>query len=233
MEPADVTREHLDAETDRVVATAAAFRNDAILAPSLCEGWSRGHVLSHLARNADALSRVCEAVLHGTDATMYDSDEARDADIAAGARRCAADLAEDVRTSAERLAPLLARIGHERAGMTFARTAGASPVPVERLPYMRLRELVFHHVDLDAGYGFGHLSPELARLFLTETVARLRSDPAAPALTVRTDEGETHTIGDGTASVTGSRAGVLLWLTRSRGGGVRCDGPLPDLPSAG
>ena len=52
-----------------------------MLAPSLCAGWSRGHVLSHLARNAEALERVCAAATSGTGQTMYESDEVRDAEF--------------------------------------------------------------------------------------------------------------------------------------------------------
>ena len=80
----DVTAEHIAAETERVVATAASLRNDAVLAPSLCAGWSRGHVLSHVARNADALARVCAVALTGEPGTMYASQQARDDEIEAG-----------------------------------------------------------------------------------------------------------------------------------------------------
>ncbi|NUQ32477.1 MAG: maleylpyruvate isomerase family mycothiol-dependent enzyme, partial [Dermatophilaceae bacterium] len=102
MKHAEVTADLVAAETERVVATAASFRNDAVLAPSLCEGWSRGHVLAHLARNADALARVCDVALTGAPGTMYDTPESRDADIAAGARRSADEHATDIRDSAAR-----------------------------------------------------------------------------------------------------------------------------------
>lgn len=226
----DITAAHLAAETERVVATAGSFRNDAVLAPSLCPGWSRGHVLSHLARNAEALGRVCAAVLSGSGQTMYDSDEARDAEIESGARRHAADLAEDVRVTAEALAPQLARIGPEHAGRTAERTPGGRRVPVELVPFMRLRELVFHHVDLDAGFTFGQVDPDLAALFLDRTVDTLRRTPDAPGLELRTDEGDVHLIGGGATSVTGTRAGMLLWLTREQPDEVHCETTLPTLP---
>lgn len=233
MDASDVTLAHLEAETDRVVATAVSFRNDAVLAPSLCDGWSRGHVLSHLARNAEALQRVCAAALSGSGDTMYDSNETRDAEILEGARRSARDLAEDVRDTAARLAPAIARMGPEHAGLTVERTPGGGLVPVGLVPYLRLRELVLHHVDLDAGFGFGHLSPEIATLLLAETVARLRDSADVPGLQLGTHEGDTYVVGDGAASVSGSRAGMLLWLTRGIGRDVESDGPLPTLPSGG
>ena len=47
---------------------------------------------------------------------------------------------------------------------------------------MRLRELVFHHVDLLAGFGFADVDPEVQRLLLREEVRRLRAvrPPARP-----------------------------------------------------
>ena len=50
---------NLPTETERLVATAERLGDAEVRAPSLCPGWTRGHVLTHLARNAEALVRVC------------------------------------------------------------------------------------------------------------------------------------------------------------------------------
>jgi maleylpyruvate isomerase len=42
-------------ETGLLIRTAAGLDDGTVRAPSLCEGWTRAHVLSHIARNADAL----------------------------------------------------------------------------------------------------------------------------------------------------------------------------------
>ena len=230
----DVTKEHIAAETERVVETAASLRNDAVLAPSLCEGWSRGHVLAHIARNADALSRVCAVALTGEPGTMYASQQARDDEIEAGARRPAAAQAADILESAERLAPLLARLGPEHADVHVERVPGGPTLPVERVPFMRLRELVFHHVDLDACFRFDRVAPELVDLFLAEAVERLRTDDQAPSVRLATPEGgEEFVVGDGATLVTGSPAGLLLWVARGRTDDVTIDGPPPTLPFGG
>ena len=72
--------------TTRYLAAIAELRDDDVGAPSACPGWTRGHVITHLCRNADALSRVLHAAQAGTEATMYDSDEQRDALFAAPTR---------------------------------------------------------------------------------------------------------------------------------------------------
>src|SRR5829696_5304985 len=154
MRHADVTPALVAAETDRLLATAASFRNDAVLAPSLCEGWSRGHVLTHVARNADALVRVCDVALTGAPDTMYDDETSRDADIERGSRRTAHDHAVDLRETAARLAERLESLRPEHHDVRVERTPGGFAIPVGMVPFMRLREVVVHHVDLDAGYTF-------------------------------------------------------------------------------
>ena len=230
----DVTAEHIAAETERVVETAASLRNDAVLAPSLCAGWSRGHVLAHIARNADALSRVCAVALTGEPGTMYASQQARDDEIEAGARRPAAAQAADILESAERLAPQLAGLGPEHADVLVERVPGGPTLSVGRVPFMRLRELVFHHVDLDACFTFDRVAPELGDLFLAEAVERLSTDDEAPSVRLATPEGgEAFVVGDGATLVTGSPAGLLLWVARGRTDGVTIDGPPPTLPFGG
>src|SRR5213080_825186 len=92
------------AATDRLMATAAALSDAQAREPSLLAGWSRGHVLTHIARNADGLVNLLRWARTGTQTPMYASAESRAADIEAGAGRPAADLAADVRESAAALA---------------------------------------------------------------------------------------------------------------------------------
>jgi maleylpyruvate isomerase len=165
---------------------------------------------------------------------MYDSVEARDADIEAGAGRSAAELASDLRTQAAALAPQITRLGVEHIGTTVERVPGGQLIAAERVPFMRLREVVWHHVDLDAGYGFADTPAELVHLFLDDAVARLASSDGAPGLAIRTDEGDEWTIGDGGATIAGSRWGVLHWLARGRTDGLKEPAAsLPALPFGG
>lgn len=229
----DLSTQHLATETERLVTTAEGLGDAEVAGDSLCPGWTRGHVLSHLARNADALARVCAAILTGEPDTMYDSKEARDADIEAGAGRSARELAADVRTSAAELAPEIARVGIEHVGTTVERVPGGQLIAAERVPFMRLREVVWHHVDLDAGYRFADTPDDLLHLFLEDAVARLASAAGAPGLTVQTTEGDTWVVGDGAARVAGPRHAVLLWLARGIADGIDHEGSLPDLPFGG
>jgi maleylpyruvate isomerase len=190
-------------------------------------------VLAHIARNADALVRVCDVALTGTPDTMYDDVASRDADIEAGAGRSASDHAVDLRDTAQRLNERLEALRTEHGDVRVERTPGGFAIPVGMVAFMRLREVVFHHVDLDAGYGFADAPAEVVSLFVRDAVNRLAHDAAPPSLRVATTEGEEHVVGDGVTRVSGSAAGVLLWLARGRTDGVEFDGPVPTLPPGG
>ncbi|MEV7393377.1 maleylpyruvate isomerase N-terminal domain-containing protein, partial [Streptomyces sp. NPDC091215] len=47
------TLDQINAATGHLLETAARFTDADVRAPSLLPGWSRGHVLTHVARNAD------------------------------------------------------------------------------------------------------------------------------------------------------------------------------------
>jgi maleylpyruvate isomerase len=217
-----------------------ATRLADVRAPSLCEGWSRAHVLSHVARNAEAIQRLAEWALDGEPREMYPGGTAaRDAAIDEGALRSgptspddprpAGVFADDLAETAERLARTLAELSGPLA-VDHVEMRGGLEVSPLTLPFLRLRELVYHHVDLDDGFTFGDVEPALLVRFIDDAVSRLRMGAHPPDLDLRTDEGDSWVVGEPTTTVRGSRSGMLLWLARRTGSGVRADGALPQLP---
>src|SRR5437660_10733430 len=94
----------------RVIAAAAELGDEAARRPSLLPGWSVGHVLTHLARNADGHVRRLEGALIGKEVARYPGGkDQRDGEIEAGASRAASELAADVLTSAARLEEVWSR----------------------------------------------------------------------------------------------------------------------------
>src|SRR5690348_14987923 len=117
----------LAAHTDRLLATAASL--DDAGAPSLCDGWTRGHVLTHVARNAEAIDRLAQWAMDGTRREMYPGGtRARDADIEAGAGRALAELVEDVRASAAALTPVLEELASGRRAVDRVEMRGGLEV---------------------------------------------------------------------------------------------------------
>jgi maleylpyruvate isomerase len=223
-------RDAIDVETSRLLETVRRLAPDSLSAPTLCTGWTRGHVLSHIARNADGLVNLVTAVTTGQKIPMYASPQAREADIEAGSGRALEEQLADLEAGATRWREAAATLGEEHAEIRVE-SRGGSTVAGGYLPFMRLREVVIHHVDLRAGYDFADVGPDLVEAFLDDQVRRLRRDPASPGMTVRTDEGDAWSIGDGEPTVSGSRSAVLGWLTRGLTDGVA--GDLPSLPFGG
>lgn len=201
-----------------------------VRAPSLCEGWSRAHVLTHVARNAEAIQRLAEWAVDGVVRPMYPGGTAgRDADIETGAGRAVSALVDDLRATAGALEPRLAALAGPLA-VDRVEMRGGLLVPPLALPRLRLREVVFHHVDLDDGFTFADVEPTLLHAFVDDAVTRLDASPEPPGLRLLSGEGDTWVVGDGSLTVHGGRAGLLLWLARRDPRAVTAEGDLPDLP---
>lgn len=226
---ADLKR--LQRETDMLLANVASFTDEEIGRPSQCAGWTRGHVITHLARSAESLTRLLDNALTGGNEPMYASVEQRNADIEAGASRPAkeqlADLQQAHAAFMERAQALInspdAAEVVELRGRTFQSHA---------LPNLRCSEVVIHHQDLDSTFELHEADPDSQLDALNSVVWSLQGKPEAPGLTVTTYEGDELVIGDGSTTVIGERDGVVDWLARGRTERVRTtDGsPLPEVP---
>ena len=219
-------------ETGLLIRTAQTLDDESLREASLCEGWTRAHVLSHLARNADGLGNLVSWAITGTPLAMYASPGAREADIAAGSTRGAREIVTDLRESAERFAsaaPGLA--GPPEAAEVEMRTG--RKVLGGQLPTLRLLEVVFHHVDLDAGYTFADADPGFVRRSIGNSVIRMNASSQRPSVMLRNDSGNTWSLGESTQEVTGTNAALLLWLARGDGTGVSSQDALPVLPAWG
>ena len=91
------------AATQRLLGDTIAVSDEDWRAPSRLPGWSRGHVATHIARQADGMVRLTEWARTGERQDMYASAEQREADIDAGAGRTGLELQIDLDTSAGRL----------------------------------------------------------------------------------------------------------------------------------
>ncbi len=92
----------IDAATQRLLRTVKRFSDRDVERPSLLPGWSRGHVLTHVAQSADAMRTLLVGARTGVPGAAYASQEARDTAIEDGARRSAAALRVELASAAER-----------------------------------------------------------------------------------------------------------------------------------
>jgi maleylpyruvate isomerase len=218
--------------TDRMIATAARLDDAAVAGPSALPGWTRGHVLTHLARNADGMSNLLHWARTGIVTPQYASPEQRVADIEAGAPRPAAEQLADVRASAERYAAAAADLTPEQ-WVTVLAIPGASQTAAFGV-WRRLREVEVHHADLDAGYGVADWPTSFSHRLLHEIVTGYGKRDDAPAVVLHPVEtGHPLSVGAGGPVVTGSASALAGWLTGRTPGDdltVAPAGPLPLLP---
>jgi len=137
----------------KLQAAITDLTDGQVASPSLLPDWTVGHVLSHIARNADAMSRRVTAALRSETVDQYvGGADGRIAEIDAGAARPADEIVADVRRSAEQLDALFATLPAD--GWTRpVQTVGGGEHPVALLPFRRWREVEIHLVDLGLGLG--------------------------------------------------------------------------------
>ncbi|XBB65789.1 maleylpyruvate isomerase family mycothiol-dependent enzyme [Nocardioides sp. WV_118_6] len=157
---------------------------DDYAAPSGLPGWSRAHLVAHVAANADALRNLVHWAATGVETPMYASPQQRADDIAAGALRAPADLRFWAHSSAAALAGDLGGLGglDEAPWQAPVVTAQGRTVPATEILWMRAREVWIHAVDLATGIGFAALPADFLDELVAEIVARRGLDavPAGP-----------------------------------------------------
>ncbi|MCW3817031.1 maleylpyruvate isomerase family mycothiol-dependent enzyme [Micromonospora sp. DR5-3] len=225
----------VDDATARLLRTVAAFDAADVAAASLLPRWTLGHVLTHLARNADGFVNLLTAARTGEAVPMYASPAARAADIEAGAARSPDDLFDDLRRSADRFAEAVAATPAEAWTATVQTPRG--PRVAALLVWDRLREVEVHHVDLAAGYRPADWPEAFSHRLLHEVAADLGDRAAAPAMVLRFSGSGCHELGigdrAGAPTVAGAAPDLAAWLIGRAAGEVLTvtpDGPLPNPP---
>ena len=150
---------------DVVIAALQDLTDEQARQPSLLPGWTVGHVITHIARNAEGHVRMLEAASRGEVGLMYPGGlDQRTRDIEAGAGRPAAELAADVTASAAQIEAVWAGLP-DRAwagrGLTIA-----GELVMSDLVFIRWREVTVHHADLGLGYSWLACDTEYVRLEL-------------------------------------------------------------------
>jgi maleylpyruvate isomerase len=223
---------HLDetpVATTRYLAGLTALDESSVRMPSELPGWTRAHVVGHVARNADGLAGMLVGARTGEDLPMYPSQDHRDADIERTAGLPWAELLDDAHRSARRWAAAAEALPDHRLDAPVRRTPGAEPFPVRRVGVLRRTEVEVHHADLRTGYAARHWPPDFVEVLMRRRDRELREAGVGLTL-VAEDLGRTWETGPG-PTVSGRAADLLWWLLgRGAGEGLVCsDGALPDL----
>ncbi len=211
--------------------------DDELRADSALPEWSRAHVAAHVARNAEAISRLLSWARTGEEKSMYPDVESRNRDIETSVRQSPDALRGDVRaTSAQVDADVVALPA--AAWTARVRTFHGREVPASATLWMRAREVWLHLVDLDAGVSVESWPGELVDTLLDEVTATMSGRDDAPFWFLQaTDRERMWQIGGEPGQdspdqeISGKAADLLAWLTgRSTGEGLATEGVLPKPP---
>jgi len=204
--------------TARLLGDTITVADDDWRGPSLLPGWSRGHLATHVARQADALVRLTGWARTGQRQDMYDSPAQRESEITEGALRSGLDLQVDLDTSAGRLEEAFEQVEAVGAWDAVVEMRGGLAVPARLLPLARLLEVTLHHVDLGTGYTLADVDDATADWLLELSAFRLRERDEFPRLQLVSPT-TTLTLGSSgePRRVSGTSADLLGWLTG------RCD----------
>jgi maleylpyruvate isomerase len=167
--------DQIDDATQRLLGTARVITEPDLRQPSLLPGWTRAHVLAHLARGADAMRTLLIGARTGEDRPAYASAESREADIERSAARQAKELVADVADSAMALRTIGRQLPDQAWGYPL-RILGSAPFPAGQLLTRRLVEVELHHCDLAAGYSPADWPAAFASLELPEPMRAQREE---------------------------------------------------------
>ena len=213
--------------TARLLQVVEGMDDAAARGASALPGWTRGHVLTHLARNADALVNLLTWARTGVEHPMYASKVDRDIDIDEGAPRSLWLLEQDIFAACGRFAAAATGLGdsawHAEVAMTGGRLVRASQVP-----WKRVSELWVHLVDLDLGVSFDDVPADVVDRLIGDALGFYGD--RGPALRLTVGSRSWDTAGDGPVhNVTGTPGGALAWVTGRSADGV--SGDVPALPA--
>ncbi|GAA3447484.1 maleylpyruvate isomerase family mycothiol-dependent enzyme [Planomonospora venezuelensis] len=241
MDVLNALQSELAASTGRLLSTVAGLSDADLAEPSRLPGWTRGHLITHVARNADSLVNLVDWARTGVETPQYPSVAARDADIAAGASRPVKEQLADLEESSARLA---AAFRDMPAAAWSAMVSGMQPPPHPAwyLLVRRVRETEIHHVDLGAGYDCSDWPEPFVRRELHDAMVSWSRELSTVSEIVveEVKDGDKHRqvwrdLGSGPV-VQGDARTLLAWVTgRSAGAGLRVmrEGDTGNRPAAG
>ncbi len=214
----------------RFLDTAQALTDDDLRRGSALPGWTRGHVLTHVAQAADSRAGLLRAARAGRVGVQYPSEQARAEAIEAGALRPAALIRADLHRAVQEC---LTAIREHPAELWDAPAMwlGAGRRPVRGVVTSLRRELEYHHVDLAAGYTPADWPGDFVATELSRVTALMNSRADAPPMTL-TSSASVNIDTTVPVGLTGPPAAILAWLSgRGDGSGLHPDpAALPAIP---
>lgn len=224
----------VDHSTSRFLDGVAGLSDAQAREPSLLPGWTRAHVLSHVARNADGLVNLLTWAQTGERVPMYASRDVRDADIATGAERSADELRADVEASSARLLEYAEQLDASAWEHTVEWGAKTRSGPASFVLVLRAAELELHLTDLGLDHPPTEWPADLVTRYLPYAADDL-AERAGESLTLQaTDTWAALVCGaEPSRTVEGPHSSLTAWVTGRSDGSDLVVVPEGDLPQIG
>ncbi|MGD9986250.1 maleylpyruvate isomerase family mycothiol-dependent enzyme [Pseudonocardia sp.] len=221
-----VTLAWMRAGEARFAALVADLPDSALGEPCALAGWTRAHLVGHVARNAEALTRLATWARTGVETPMYSGPDQRDADIEEAAGHPPARLRADLAATTATLDDALAALG-DADWTAQVRSAQGRDIPATDVPWMRVREVWLHAVDLDAGASVADLPAGVVDAMIADVAGMLSGRQGCPsAVLAPTDRSATWSLGPAAPdapTIAAPAAALAGWLTGRA--------PLPGAPA--
>ncbi len=175
------TREWMADGTTLFLATLDRLDDEQLARPIALPGWTGKHLVAHVHYNAVALCRLASWAATRVENRMYESAEQRAREIEHGASLSTATLRALVRQSGDELQAAFAALSPQEWRNEVV-TAQGRTVPATELPWLRVREVYVHAIDLDAGVRFDDLPGDVLSALLGDIVAKRAKADEGPAL---------------------------------------------------
>lgn len=209
----DITNEQLmdrlTAAADTVSTKLVGLIDADVLEPTELPGWSRGHVLAHIAHVSNAVARQVEYALRGELIEFYDGGPGgRTQAIEMNAGHTADEHREYISTAFTRALTVLGNLHEDQWTLPVSYRSG----DVRGVALAYWRELVIHLADLQLGRGPETWSKEFCLYMIEFLTARVPENLqlkllplALPPMTLGT--------GERTVSVSGMLTDIAAWLS--------------------
>ena len=200
--------ERLQAAADTVSSKVAGLRDEDVLAATELPGWTRGHVLAHLAHVSNAVARQVEYTLRGERIDFYDggpSGRTQAIEMAAG--QGAREHQEALAAGMTKVLGALEGLEEEQWQLPISYRNGV--VRDGALAYWR--ELLIHLTDLQVGRGPETWSKEFCLYLLEFLTPRVPENTHLKLLPLGLSPMTIGT-GENAVSVSGMLTDIVAWL---------------------
>ena len=206
----------------------ALLNNEDFSTPSLLEGWTRSHIVAHVAYNAAALCNLMHWAETGEETPMYESPQARGEEIEYGATLLP-DALRNLHDHTVARLDAAWRDATEAAWSAEVKTAQGRTVPASETLWMRTREVWIHAVDLDVRATFSDIPEVILSTLLEEIPGKWRAGGLGEDLVlIATDTGQRVAVTEtATTEVRGTLAGLVRWAAGRGTSGVDTDAEAP------